>query len=104
MRTKPRRLWLCFIAALVCAQADPETQVKAFLPGLSAQPPGTAADRELDHPSRAPSKAPSPASPCISEWAKAANAVFIAIQGWYVTGFDPTGEAVRLAQANAARV
>jgi len=32
------------------------------------------------------------------------NAVFIAIQGWYVTGFDPTGEAVRLAQANAARV
>jgi SAM-dependent methyltransferase len=31
------------------------------------------------------------------------NAVFLATQGWDVTGFDPSDEAVRLAQANAAK-
>jgi SAM-dependent methyltransferase len=31
------------------------------------------------------------------------NAVFLAMQGWDVTGFDPSDEAVRLAQANAAK-
>ena len=30
------------------------------------------------------------------------NAVYLATQGWDVTGFDPSGEAVRQAQANAA--
>ena len=31
------------------------------------------------------------------------NAVFLALQGWDVTGFDPSDEGVRLAQASAAR-
>ena len=31
------------------------------------------------------------------------NAVFLATQGWDVTGFDPSDEGVRLAQASAAR-
>jgi SAM-dependent methyltransferase len=31
------------------------------------------------------------------------NAVFLAMQGWEVTGFDPSDEAVRQAQANAAK-
>jgi SAM-dependent methyltransferase len=31
------------------------------------------------------------------------NAVFLATQGWEVTGFDPSDVAVRLAQANAAK-
>jgi SAM-dependent methyltransferase len=31
------------------------------------------------------------------------NAVFLALQGWDVTGFDPSDEGVRLAQANAAK-
>jgi SAM-dependent methyltransferase len=31
------------------------------------------------------------------------NAVFLAMQGWDVTGFDPSDEGVRLAQANAAK-
>ena len=31
------------------------------------------------------------------------NTVFLAMQGWDVTGFDPSDEAVRLAQANAAK-
>jgi SAM-dependent methyltransferase len=31
------------------------------------------------------------------------NAVFLAMQGWDVTGFDPSNEGVRLAQANAAK-
>lgn len=31
------------------------------------------------------------------------NAVFLAMQGWDVTGFDPAGEAVRIANNNAAR-
>ncbi|MGC9948600.1 MAG: class I SAM-dependent methyltransferase [Bryobacteraceae bacterium] len=31
------------------------------------------------------------------------NTVFLAMQGWDVTGFDPSDEAIRLAQANAAR-
>ena len=29
------------------------------------------------------------------------NAVFLATQGWDVTGFDPSTEAVRIAKANA---
>jgi hypothetical protein len=33
----------------------------------------------------------------------ARNAVFLAMQGWDVTGFDPSDEAIRLAQANAAK-
>src|SRR5580658_5345379 len=32
------------------------------------------------------------------------NAVFLAQQGWDVTGFDPAEEAVRIAKQNAARV
>jgi SAM-dependent methyltransferase len=31
------------------------------------------------------------------------NAVYLAMQGWNVTGFDPSNEAVRLAQASAAK-
>jgi SAM-dependent methyltransferase len=31
------------------------------------------------------------------------NAVFLAMQGWDVTGFDPSDEGVRMAQASAAR-
>lgn len=31
------------------------------------------------------------------------NAVFLAMQGWDVTGFDPSDEAVRQAEANAAK-
>jgi SAM-dependent methyltransferase len=31
------------------------------------------------------------------------NTVFLAMQGWDVTGFDPSDEGVRLAQANAAK-
>jgi len=31
------------------------------------------------------------------------NAVFLAMQGWDVTGFDPSDEAVRLARADAAK-
>ena len=31
------------------------------------------------------------------------NAVFLAMQGWDVTGFDPSDEGVRLAQASAAK-
>jgi SAM-dependent methyltransferase len=31
------------------------------------------------------------------------NSVFLAMQGWDVTGFDPSDEAIRLAQANAAQ-
>jgi len=31
------------------------------------------------------------------------NAVFLALQGWDVTGFDPSDEGVRLAQAHAAK-
>jgi hypothetical protein len=31
------------------------------------------------------------------------NAVFLAMQGWDVTGFDPSDEGVRIAQANAAK-
>ncbi|HXM39853.1 MAG TPA: methyltransferase domain-containing protein [Bryobacteraceae bacterium] len=31
------------------------------------------------------------------------NAVFLAMQGWDVTGFDPSDEAIRQAQANAAK-
>ena len=31
------------------------------------------------------------------------NAVYLALQGWDVTGFDPSDEGVRLAQANAAK-
>jgi SAM-dependent methyltransferase len=31
------------------------------------------------------------------------NAVFLAIEGWDVTGFDPSDEAIRQAQANAAK-
>lgn len=31
------------------------------------------------------------------------NTVFLAIEGWDVTGFDPSDEGVRLAQANAAK-
>jgi SAM-dependent methyltransferase len=31
------------------------------------------------------------------------NAVYLAMQGWDVTGFDPSDEAVRQAQANAAK-
>ena len=31
------------------------------------------------------------------------NAVFLAMQGWDVTGFDPSDEGIRLAQANAAK-
>jgi SAM-dependent methyltransferase len=30
------------------------------------------------------------------------NSVYLAMQGWHVTGFDPSDEAVRQAQANAA--
>jgi 2-polyprenyl-3-methyl-5-hydroxy-6-metoxy-1,4-benzoquinol methylase len=32
------------------------------------------------------------------------NAVFLAQQGWDVTGFDPSEEAVRIANRNAASV
>jgi len=32
------------------------------------------------------------------------NAVFLAIQGWSVTGFDPSDEAVRIARQNAERL
>ncbi|MGO4880598.1 MAG: class I SAM-dependent methyltransferase [Bryobacteraceae bacterium] len=32
------------------------------------------------------------------------NAVYLAMQGWDVTGFDPSDEAVRQAQANAAKM
>jgi methylase of polypeptide subunit release factors len=31
------------------------------------------------------------------------NAVFLATQGWKVTGFDPSDEAVRIARENAAK-
>jgi len=157
MRPMPRRLWLSLIAALLCAQPDPEAQWKAFLAWLSALPPDSkpanlirpyraelirqgmspaAADRELDRLGHLAFTRPDGAKvlwnkvygghdPIFVQTPNALlsgaildrkpgkaldfgmgqgrNAVFLAMQGWDVTGFDPSDEAIRLAQASAAK-
>jgi SAM-dependent methyltransferase len=157
MKPATRWIWLCIIAALLCAQPDAEAQWKAFLAWLSARPPDSKpanlirpyraelirkgmspaeADRELDRLGHLAFTRPEGAKvlwnkvygghdPIFVETPNALlasaiegrkpgkaldfgmgqgrNAVFLAMQGWDVTGFDPSDEAVRLAQANAAK-
>jgi SAM-dependent methyltransferase len=157
----PRRFWLwlghCMVAALLCAQPDPEAQWKAFLAWLSAQPPDSKpanlirpyraelirngmspaeAERELDRLGHLAFTRPDGAKVLWNKvygghdpiflrtpnallasaivdrkpgkaldfgMGQGRNAVFLAMQGWDVTGFDPSDEGVRLAQANAAK-
>jgi SAM-dependent methyltransferase len=145
------------VAALLCAQPDPEAQWKAFLAWLSAQPPDSKpanlirpyraelirngmspaeAERELDRLGHLAFTRPDGAKVLWNKvygghdpiflrtpnallasaivdrkpgkaldfgMGQGRNAVFLAMQGWDVTGFDPSDEGVRLAQANAAK-
>jgi len=38
------------------------------------------------------------------EWARGRNSIFLAQQGWEVTGFDPAEKAVALARENADKL
>jgi SAM-dependent methyltransferase len=145
------------VAALLCAQPDPEAQWKAFLAWLSAQPPDSKpanlirpyraelirngmspaeVERELDRLGHLAFTRPDGAKVLWNKvygghdpiflrtpnallasaivdrkpgkaldfgMGQGRNAVFLAMQGWDVTGFDPSDEGVRLAQANAAK-
>jgi len=157
MRPMPRGLWLCLVAALLCAQPDADAQWKAFLAWLTARPPDSKpanlirpyraelirkgmspaeAERELDRLGHLAFTRPDGArvlwnkvygghDPIFVQTPNALlasaildrkpgkaldfgmgqgrNTVFLAVQGWDVTGFDPSDEGVRLALANAAK-